>query len=69
MLGRFQLFGSVNGEPEFGFIQTANTGSQTVEVHADAFGNSSYQRFLDSGSDFSPADAPNGSFQHSSPCR
>lgn len=61
--GTFQLFGSANGDPEFGFIKTANTGTHTVEVHADAITNGSYQRFLDSGSDFSPADAANGSFQ------
>jgi hypothetical protein len=61
--GTFQLFGSANGEPELGFIKTANTGTHTVEVHADAITNGSYQQFLDSGSDFSPADAANGTFQ------
>jgi hypothetical protein len=60
--GTFQLFGDVNGEPELGYVQTANTGSGTVEVHVDAYSDGSYHRVLDTISDFSPSDAPNGRF-------
>ena len=60
--GTFELVGSANGEPELGFIKTANT-SGTVEVHLDAYSNGSYHRVLDATSDFSPADAPNGTFE------
>src|SRR5216683_3506122 len=60
--GRFELLGSVNGEPELGFVKTANTGG-TVEVHVDAYSNGSYRRVLDTISDFSPSDAANGSFE------
>jgi hypothetical protein len=62
--GTFQYFGASNGQPELGFIQTAGTGTGTVEAHVDAINNNGqYQRILDSGSDFGPADAPNGTFQ------
>ena len=60
--GHFQLFGSANGAPELGFIKTINTGG-TVEVHWDTLQGSSYKRVGDSTSDFSPADAENGSWQ------
>ena len=43
-------------------MQTANTGSGTVEVHIDA-ANGSYTRVLDTTSDFSPSDASNGTFR------
>lgn len=48
--------------PQLGFVQTAHTGSGTVEVHADTFSNG-HHRVLDAVSDFSLADAPNGTFQ------
>jgi hypothetical protein len=53
---------SVTTAPELGFVQTAHTASGTVEVHADTFSNG-HQRALDAVSDFSTADAPNGTFQ------
>src|SRR5579859_5353905 len=58
--GTFELFGSVNGQPELGYIKTANTGSGTVEVHIDAYSSGSYHRVLDTTSDFSPPDRANG---------
>ena len=61
--GTFQLFGSANGDPELGFIKTASTASGTVEVHVDAVTNGSYHQVLDAGSDFTPANAHNGTFQ------
>jgi len=60
--GHFQLFGSANGAPELGFIKTINTGG-TVEVHWDTLQGSSYKRVGDFTSDFSPADAGNGTWQ------
>ena len=60
--GTWQLFGSANGAPELGFIKTKNT-SGTVEVHWDTLQGSSYKRVGDSASDFSPADAGNGTWQ------
>ncbi|HEX6518480.1 MAG TPA: hypothetical protein VF070_00490 [Streptosporangiaceae bacterium] len=61
--GTFALFGTPGGVPELGFVQTANTGSGTVEVHVDSFSNGSYHRIIDAASDFSPADARNGTFE------
>ncbi len=59
--GVWQLFGYVNGAPELGFIKLHNTAG-TVEVHWDTFQNGSYKRAGDYVSDFSPADAANGSW-------
>jgi len=61
--GVFELFGSVNGFPELGFIKLRNTGSGTVEVHWDVWNGSAYRRAGDYTSDFSPADAGNGTWQ------
>jgi hypothetical protein len=61
--GTWQLFGSVNGAPELGFVKTANTGGGTVEVHWDTLQGGSYKRAGDYTSDFSPADAGNGTWQ------
>lgn len=60
--GVWQLFGSVNGLPELGFIKLRNTGSGTVEVHWDAWNGSSFKRAGDYTSDFSPGDADNGAW-------
>jgi len=60
--GTFSLFGSVNGEPELGYVKTANTGSGTVEVHIDTYTNGSYTRHLDTTSDFAPINAGSGTF-------
>ncbi len=49
--------------PVTGFVKTANTGSGAVEVHLDTYSNGSYHRVLDTTSDFSTADAANGTFQ------
>jgi hypothetical protein len=61
--GSWNLFGSVNGAPELGFVKLANSASGTVEGHADALQGSSYARMADYGSDLSPADAGNGAWQ------
>jgi hypothetical protein len=62
--GAWDLFGSVNGAPELGFVDTlANTGTGTVEVHWDVLNGGSYKRAGDFASDFSPADANNGTWQ------
>lgn len=61
--GTFQYFGVANGQLELGLVQTASTGTGAVEAHVDAFNNGTYQRILNSGSDFSLADVPNGTFQ------
>ncbi|HEY1833548.1 MAG TPA: hypothetical protein VGG08_03865 [Solirubrobacteraceae bacterium] len=60
--GTWQLFGSVNGAPELGFIKTANTPG-TVEVHWDVLSGGSYVRAGDYTSDFSPGDAGNGTWK------
>ncbi len=59
--GTWQLFGSANGAPELGFIKLRNTGG-TVEVHWDTLQGGTYRRVGDYVSDFSPADAGNGSW-------
>jgi len=59
--GIWQLFGSVNGAPELGFIKLRNTGG-SVEVHWDTLQNGTYKRAGDYTSDFSPGDAGNGSW-------
>jgi len=61
--GTWQLFGSANGAPELGFIKTHNTGTGSVEIHFDTLQGSSYKRAGDYQSDFSPADASNGTWQ------
>jgi hypothetical protein len=61
--GVWQLFGSVNGAPELGFIKLSNDGSGTVEVHWDTLQNGVYKRAGDATSDFSPADAGDGVWQ------
>jgi hypothetical protein len=61
--GTWQLFGSANGAPELGFIKLRNTGTGSVEVHVDTLQGGSYKRVGDYQSDFSPADAPNGTWQ------
>jgi surface antigen len=48
---------------ELGFIKLANTGSGTVEVHTDAVQGGSFHRTRDLTSDFSPADANNGTWE------
>ena len=61
--GRWELFGSVNGAPELGFIKLKNTAG-TVEVHVDALASSGkYQRMLDAVTDFSAGDASNGRWE------
>jgi len=57
------LTGSTNGAPELGFIKARNDGSSTVEVHWDTLQGGSYKRAGDFTSDFSPADAENGTWQ------
>jgi hypothetical protein len=61
--GTWQLFGSVNGAPELGFIKTVNTASGTIEVHLDVLGGETYRRIGDYTSDFNIADAGNGTWQ------
>jgi CHAP domain len=61
--GSWNLFGTANGAPELGFVKLSNAGSGTVEAHADVLQGSSYARTADYGSDFSPGDSPNGSWQ------
>jgi hypothetical protein len=61
--GTWQLFWSQNGVPTLGFIENWNTHSGTVEVHGDALEGSSFKRVADYTSDFSPADAANGTWQ------
>jgi Papain family cysteine protease len=61
--GTWQLFGSVNGAPELGFVKVLNTGSGKVEVHWDVLSGGSYKRAGDYTSDFSTADAGNGTWQ------
>jgi hypothetical protein len=46
-LGTFSLFGSVNGEPELGFVKTSGTPSGNVEIHIDTWNGHSYSRALD----------------------
>jgi hypothetical protein len=60
--GTFQVFASVNSQPEPGFAKTANTGSGTMEVHADFFSNGTYRRGVDATGGFSPGDVANGTF-------
>jgi hypothetical protein len=60
--GTFSLFGDVNGEPELGFVKTANTGSGMVEVFVDVWNGTSYARYLNAVSDFTPSDAASGVF-------
>jgi len=60
--GTFQLFGSVNGEPELGFVKTSGTPSGDVEVHVDTFSSGGYHRSLDATTDFADSDAANGKF-------
>jgi hypothetical protein len=45
------------------FIKLRNVGGGTVEVHLDALEGGSYKRIGDYTSDFSPADADNGTWQ------
>jgi hypothetical protein len=45
-----------------GFVKYSHSGSGRVEVHVDAYRNGSYQRALDTVSDFSPVDAHNGAW-------
>jgi hypothetical protein len=47
--------------PQLGYIQTASTGSGTIEVHVDTY-TGSYKRALDSASDFAPSNAADGTF-------
>jgi phosphatidylserine/phosphatidylglycerophosphate/cardiolipin synthase-like enzyme len=61
--GSWQLFGNLNGAPELGFIKVRNTGSGNVEVHWDTLQGNSYKRAHDYTTDFSTADADNGSWQ------
>jgi subtilase family serine protease len=61
--GTFELFGSANGEPELGFIKTADTGSGTVEAFVDTYSNGSYHRVLNATSDFAPSNAADGTFE------
>jgi len=61
--GTWELFGSVNGAPELGFIDTATTGTGTVEPHWDVLSGGSYKRAGDFGSDFSLGDKGNGTWQ------
>ena len=61
--GTWQLFGSANGAPELGFIKTKSTGTSSIEVHVDTLQGGTYKRVGDYGSDFSPADASNGTWQ------
>lgn len=61
--GTWQLFGSANGAPELGFIQTGGTASGTVEVYVDMLDGGRYKRVGHYTSDFSVADAANGSWQ------
>jgi predicted acylesterase/phospholipase RssA len=61
--GTWQLFWSQGGAPLLGFIKLRNTGSGTVEVHVDALSDGTYKRVGDYTSDFSPADAGNGTWQ------
>ena len=61
--GTWDLFGSENGAPELGFVDTAaNTGTGTVEVHWDVLSGGSYKRAGDFGSDFSLTDTNNGTW-------
>jgi hypothetical protein len=61
--GTWQLFGSVNAGPELGFVKTAHTGTGTIEPHWADLSGSSYKRVGDYGSDFSLAEAGNGTWQ------
>ncbi len=61
--GIWKLFGIAGTPPQLGFVKLRNTQSGTVEAHWDVLGQSSYVRAGDSTSDFSPADANNGSWQ------
>jgi len=61
--GNWQVFGSANGAPELGFVKLRNTGTGAVEVHWDTLQGSSYKRVGDFVSDFSAAEAANGTFQ------
>ncbi len=62
--GVWQLFGGGNGSPpELGLIKTANTGTGTIEVHWDMLQSGGYKRAGDFASDFSTADAANGTWQ------
>lgn len=46
-LGTFSLFGSVNGQPQLGFVKSAGTPSGNVEIHVDDWNGRSYSRVLD----------------------
>jgi hypothetical protein len=61
--GQWNLFGSMNGAPQLGFVEVRNDGSGAVEGHADALEGSTYARTADYQSDFSPRDATNGPWQ------
>src|ERR1700733_9669788 len=54
--------GSSAAPPLLGFVKYSHSGSGRVEVHVDAYRNGSYQRVLDTVSDFSPVDAHNGAW-------
>ncbi|MGH2911893.1 MAG: hypothetical protein ACRDJ3_05400, partial [Solirubrobacteraceae bacterium] len=60
--GVWELFGSVNGAPELGFVKLRNTGSGTVEVHWDTLQGGSYRRAGDYTTDFNPAGASDGAW-------
>ena len=60
--GTWQLFGSANGAPELGFVKTKSTGTGSVEVHWDTLQGGTYRRAGDYASDFSSADASNGTW-------
>jgi hypothetical protein len=61
--GSFALLPNTNGTPTLGFVQLANTGSGTVEVHADGLSANQYTRIGDYASNFSPVEAANGVMQ------
>jgi hypothetical protein len=54
--------GGTGSPPQSDFIKLRNTAG-TVEVHWDVLSGGSYKRAGDYTSDFSPADANNGSWQ------
>ncbi len=60
--GTWQLFGSANGAPELGYIKTGG-GVSSVEVHWETLNGGVYRPAGDYTSDFSPAEAHNGTFQ------
>jgi hypothetical protein len=61
--GMWELEPNTNGTPVLGYIEVADTGSGTVEVHGDALNGASYARVWNYASQYSPALAADGVFQ------